>query len=49
MVRLKEGLRLLFFSCDDETNIRLKIGTKVYAYSVSKGRLSRVPNCPRMA
>ena len=26
----------LLFGCDDEIDIRLKVGTKVYAYSISR-------------
>ena len=48
-VKLKEGLRLFFMSIMMKMELGSKKGTKVYAYSISKGRLLKGPNCPRMA
>ena len=41
--------KVILCGSDDETCLRLKIGTKIYAYSISKDRLLKVRNCPRVA
>ena len=42
-------LKVILCGSDDETIVRLKKGTTEYAYNISKGRLLKVPNYPRMA
>ena len=48
-VKNKEGLRLCFVDLKMKMALGSQKGTKVYAYSISKSRLLKGPNCLRMA
>ena len=48
-VKLKECLRLFFVALMMKMALGSKKSTKVYSYSISKGRLLKGPSCPRMA